>query len=375
MAELANSIMTDLHKPLGQNGKRPSSGRGRLALYFIAAFLFAATVTKLVRNAFVDPNKVVAISQPTTEIEQTSPPIEVKKPTPQPSTPKAEEKKPTDTPDFKPQIVSNDRRKPGTPDSELIEKSEFGPLPKIGSSGLRPLDAYSAAPSQIGPARVAIVLGGLGISQTGTQNAIEKLPSSITLAYSPVGNSLQRWMQMARKQGHEIALQLAMQPLGYPSINPGRLTLTNSASDGKNIEILRRSLGRVTNYPVVMNYLGAQFLNDEEKLRPILEELKQRGLGWLDDGTVQATKSLDLSEEIRLPHANANFVLDGRRDASKIRAQLSALELYARRRGFAIATATAFPDTIKELAKWAKVASKNGIQIVPLSNLIRDYKR
>lgn len=374
MAELANSIMTDLHKPLGKNGKRPSTGRGRLALYFIAAFLFAATVTKLVRNAVVDPNKVVAINQPTTEIEQPSPPIEVKKPTPQPASPKVTGKK-KDTPDFKPQIVSNERRKPGAPDSELIETSDFGPLPKIGSSGLRPLDAYSAAPSQIGPARVAIVLGGLGISQTGTQNAIEKLPSSITLAFSPVGNSLQRWMQMARKQGHEIALQLAMQPLGYPSIDPGRLTLTNSASDGKNMELLRRSLGRVTNYPVVMNYLGAQFLNDEEKLRPILEELKQRGLGWLDDGTVQATTSLDLSEEIRLPHTNANFVLDGQRSASKIRAQLSALELYARRRGFAIATATAFPNTIKELAKWTKVASKNGIQIVPLSNLIRDYKR
>ena len=106
-----------------------------------------------------------------------------------------------------------------------------------------------------------------------------------------------------------------------------------------------------------------------------MEELNKRGLGWLDDGTVQASTSLDIAEEIRLPHANASFVLDGRRGGSKIKAQLAALELYARRRGFAIATATAFPDTIVELAKWAKTANKKGIQIVPLSNLIRDYKR
>ena len=370
--------MSDLHKPLGNKARPPAIGKNRVAIYLVAAALLVVTGVQIYRGLSSEPRKIVAINQTGNDTAKIIAPEPEIKPAPEPiqKKPKTVSEIPSgETPDFKPQVVSSARRKPGMPDPDLIEDSKYGPLPKVGTSGLRPLDAYSAAPSQIGPARVAIVLGGLGISQTGTQKAIEKLPSSITLAFSPIGNSLQRWMLLARKQGHEIALQLAMEPLGYPSIDPGRLTLTSSADTKKNIEILQRSLGRVTNYPVVINYLGAQFLNDKSKLQPILEELNKRGLGWLDDGTVQASTSLDIAEEIRLPHANASFVLDGRRGGSKIKAQLAALELYARRRGFAIATATAFPDTIVELAKWAKTANKKGIQIVPLSNLIRDYKR
>ena len=37
-------------------------------------------------------------------------------------------------------------------------------------------------------------------SQTGTQEAIEKLPPEVTLAFAPQGNSLGRWMQAARRR-------------------------------------------------------------------------------------------------------------------------------------------------------------------------------
>ena len=39
-------------------------------------------------------------------------------------------------------------------------------------------------------AGVAIVLGGLGLSQTGTQRAIRELPGEVTLAFAASGNSL-----------------------------------------------------------------------------------------------------------------------------------------------------------------------------------------
>ena len=57
---------------------------------------------------------------------------------------------------------------------DLVEKSEFGPLPKISDGDVRPLDAYSQASGMTGANRVAIIVGGLGLSQTGTQSAIKK---------------------------------------------------------------------------------------------------------------------------------------------------------------------------------------------------------
>lgn len=371
--------MTDLHKPLGQKKKSTSGGLLSTGLYYLAAFSFIAFAGYGIYKTRLEPGQVVAINGSTVKVEPPKIPSEPKPPVqptaaPAPVVAQKPTKAPAVQPDFKPRKPVLKRRPAGAQNSELVEKSKFGFLPIISSSGLRPLDAYSQAPSHIGKTRVAIVVGGLGLSQTGTKRAIEKLPSSITLAYSPIGNSLQRWMVAARKQGHEVVLQIPMEPFAYPAVNPGRGTLISAADPKQNIINLHQSLGRMSNYPIVMNYLGANFLNNPNQLRPILDEIKRRGLGWLDDGTVRASKSLDIAEAIGLPHANGSFVLDGNRDTKKIKGQLQGLELFAKRRGFAIATASAFPKSVKAIAEWAKNAEKRGIQIVPLSNLIRDYQ-
>jgi polysaccharide deacetylase 2 family uncharacterized protein YibQ len=71
--------------------------------------------------------------------------------------------------------------------------------------------------------RVVIIVGGLGLSQTGTQHTqLQTLPEDITLAFAANGNSLQRWMQEARRQGHEILLQVPFEPFDYPANDPGR---------------------------------------------------------------------------------------------------------------------------------------------------------
>ncbi len=81
-----------------------------------------------------------------------------------------------------------------------------------------------------GAPRVAIVIGGLGLSQTGTQSAIDKLPPEVELAFASNGNSLDRWMQAARRAGHEILMQVPLEPFDYPNVDPGRNTLTVDAT-------------------------------------------------------------------------------------------------------------------------------------------------
>ncbi len=63
------------------------------------------------------------------------------------------------------------------------------------------MDQYARPWSGARGTRIAIVVGGLGLSQTGTQRAIEALPEEITLGFAASGNSLQRWMQEARRGG------------------------------------------------------------------------------------------------------------------------------------------------------------------------------
>lgn len=253
------------------------------------------------------------------------------------------------------------------PDRALIEQSEMGPLPARGPDGRRAAEVYARPWSGTRGARVALVIGGLGLSQTGTQDAIAKLPPEITLAFAPQGNSLGRWMQAARGQGHEIMMQLPLEPFDYPRVNPGRNTLTVEAEVRHNIENLYWALSRTTNYTGVMNYMGGRFTADQQAFAPIMRELGQRGLSYLDDGSSARSVAQTLAAESDVPYAQGDLVIDQARDRGSILAKLDELEATARARGFAIGTGTAFDVTVDAVAEWARAVRKRGIEVVPVS--------
>lgn len=274
-----------------------------------------------------------------------------------------------------PSAVAQDLRVAHLPDRALLEQSEKGPLPVRGADGRRPFDVYSRPWSGARGARVAIVIGGMGLSQTGTQAAINKLPAEVTLAFSPQGNSLGRWMQAARQRGHELVLQIPLEPFDYPNVDPGRNTLTVEGSTAENAVKLHAALGRITNYTGVMNYMGARFVTDQAAMAPLMEELGQRGLLYLDDGTSARSTAPELAAQNRVPFAAADTTIDETRDRGSILKKLDELERVARAKGFALGTGSAFDVTVDTVTSWVAEARKRGIEIVPVSAVAADPER
>ncbi|WP_224001208.1 divergent polysaccharide deacetylase family protein [Aureimonas sp. SA4125] len=258
------------------------------------------------------------------------------------------------------------------PDDALIEPGRDGSLPIRGADGRRPFDVYSIQPSSSVGTRVAIVVGGLGISQTGTQAAIRKLPPSVTLGLSPAGNSLDRWMQDARRNGHELVLQVPMEPFGYPQTSPGEHTLTAEDAAAGSFSALDWSLGRVTNYVGVMNYMGARLTADPAALRPLASELARRGLMFLDDASSARSVARDVARETGTVFAAADVLLDASQDKASIEAELATLERVARANGSAIGVASAFDVSVAAIADWVKAAEARGVKVVPISALASD---
>ena len=274
-----------------------------------------------------------------------------------------------------PTALNQDTRTAHLPDRALIEDSQYGPLPVRSADGRRPFDVYARPWSGARGARVAIVIGGLGLSQTGTQAAIERLPSEVTLAFAPHGNSIDRWMQAARRDGHEIVLQIPLEPFDFPAVNPGRDTLTLDSGAGENIDSLLRTLGRITNYVGVMNYMGARFTADEAAMSPLMAELGRRGLMYLDDGTSARSVAERLAPGNGVPFAAAEITIDASRDRGAILERLDDLERTARAQGFAIGTGSAFDTTVEAVTSWVTEARRRGIEIVPISALANDPGR
>jgi len=261
------------------------------------------------------------------------------------------------------------------PDKALIEASDTGPLPIRSADGRRPFDVYARPWSGARGARVAIVIGGLAVSQTGTQAAIAKLPPEVTLAFAPQGNSIGRWMQAARQGGHEIVMQVPLEPFDYPNVNPGRNTLTVAASAEENLKNLHWALSRTTNYTGVMNYMGARFSADPAAMEPFMAELGKRGLAYIDDGSSARSLAPDLALKDGVPFVAGDTAIDAVQDRGAILKKLDSLEATARAKGTAVGIGSAFDLTVDIVSSWIAEAKKRGIEIVPISAVAIDPQK
>jgi len=255
------------------------------------------------------------------------------------------------------------------PDPRLVERTELGPLPRIGVDGARPAQVYArpVPAAAKGRPRIALVIGGLGLSDQTTASAVTGLPGEVSLAFAPYGASLKAQAAKAREAGHEILLQMPMEPFDYPRNNPGPQTLTTDAAAAQNLERLHWAMGRASGFVGIVNFLGARFTADEAALTPILQDLAERGLIFVDDGSSARSIAPAIAASLRLPVRRADIVIDAAPDAAAIDSALGRLEQLARDKGLASASGSALPVTIERLSRWATGLAERGIDLVPVT--------
>lgn len=262
------------------------------------------------------------------------------------------------------------------PDPRLIEMTRLGALPKIGADGARPSAVYArpagALPGGARPAaRIAIMVGGLGLDSDATADAIAKLPAPVTLAFAPYGSDLDRVAARARAEGHEVMLQVPMEPFDYPVNDPGPHTLTAKAKPQENVERLHWAMSRFTGYTGLVNYMGARLTADEAALGPVMREIGARGLAFLDDGSSPRSLAARIGSFTGAATARADVTLDASLRSEAIDRELGRLEGMARERGLAIGTASALPLTVERISRWARTLENRGILLVPVSAAFR----
>ena len=258
-----------------------------------------------------------------------------------------------------------------SPDPRLTERSRYGALPRIGPDGATPAQIYARpyvpAPGAKPAGHIALIVGGLGISQSGTADAITKLPPAVSLAFAPYGAELERTVQKARGAGHEIFLQVPMEPFDYPDNDPGPHTLLTGPKMAENADKLQWALGRFTGYVGVVNFLGGRLTADAAALTPILREFSGRGLMVVDDGSSARSLLASSAQRAQIPNAKVDRVIDGVTRADAIDKELAGLEAMAREKGVAVAAATALPVSIERIAAWAAGLDAKNLVLVPIS--------
>lgn len=219
--------------------------------------------------------------------------------------------------------------------------------------------------------RIAVVITGLGLDGEATQRTVQSLPAAFTLSFTPYADDLNRWIAVARVDGHEVMLDLPLEPLDFPRKDPGPLALMTGAEDRENLEKLNDILGRGSSYIGVAAALGSRFAASEPDMRILLRALKTKGLIYLDNASSKDSIAAELAASLGTASVvNDRLLDDNQASDAVIRARLAEIEGLALARGQAIAIARPYPKAVEQLARWARGLGERGFALAPVSALV-----
>jgi polysaccharide deacetylase 2 family uncharacterized protein YibQ len=218
-------------------------------------------------------------------------------------------------------------------------------------------------------AKVAIVIDDFGYDGRLARRFLQ-IDAPLSFSVLPNGTFSKSIARRVRQAGRELMLHLPMEPKGYPEVNPGIGALLTEMTDMELVAVLRKNLDAFPDIKGVNNHMGSKFCENEEKLRLVMRELKNRGLFFVDSRTTTRTQAYRVAQEEEVPSAERNVFLDNIQSPQAVRRQLKRLIQLAKLKGEAIGIAHPHEVTLKVLKEDVPKLSSDGIELVPVSQLV-----
>ena len=229
------------------------------------------------------------------------------------------------------------------------------------------VDSQCQAIKDVRP-KIAIIIDDLGYNLDRDLSFFQlDLPLSVSvLPYAPFTRSMAK---KANELGYELILHLPMEPKNYPSVKPGPGGLLLSMSTNEIRKVMSQDLSQVSGARGVNNHMGSSFTENREKMRVVLNELKRRGLFFIDSRTSKHTVALEVAREIGLPAERRRVFLDNNLAPRALKIQMERLLNMARHRGSAIGICHPYRETHLLLKQYRR-RLKNEFHMVPVSELV-----
>jgi hypothetical protein len=217
--------------------------------------------------------------------------------------------------------------------------------------------------------KIAIVIDDLGKENHISQELLHwDVPLTLSvLPFTPHAKSI---ALEAQRRGKEVILHLPMEPHGYPKIQPGEGALLQEMDEERLLRQLSKDIEAIPNIKGVSNHMGSRLMEDPEKMKIILSELKRREFFFLDSRTTPQTVGLQTAKSLGLRATERTIFLDNSPNEDDVRKQLEQLIHLSLSKGKAIGIGHPHPSTIKSLKEMIPKMQEQGIEIVPLSTLL-----
>ena len=216
--------------------------------------------------------------------------------------------------------------------------------------------------------KIAIIIDDLGNSLHLGREAVE-LPGALTYSVLPKLPYSREIARRAYDSGKEVMLHLPMQTHDGRFLGPGGLH--RALSRKEFARAVRASLAAVPHVSGVNNHMGSLLTRDKASMRWLMQDLGCfHDLYFVDSRTDVRTVARELAREAGLANAQRDVFLDNQQDPDYVRSQFRRLIAKAQAEGTAIGIGHPYPATLAVLAEELPRLADQGIQLVPVSQLV-----
>lgn len=219
-----------------------------------------------------------------------------------------------------------------------------------------------------GSGEVAIIIDDFG----NNMNNVEEFCSMdvpVTFAVLPYLAHSKKISRMAVDSGKSVILHLPME--NQAGINPGPGTLRTEMKTDELVKEFKMDLSFVPGAEGFNNHEGSKFTEDEEGMREVMKQAKEKGLFFVDSLTSSRSRGLKTAEEEGVPALKRNVFLDNEDDVQYISGQLAILAEKALAEGYAVGIGHVRRNTYLALKEMAPVMEEKGIKFVFVRDLVR----
>ena len=218
-------------------------------------------------------------------------------------------------------------------------------------------------------ARLVIIIDDLG-NNINIFNKFIQLDFDITYSILPLQVYSFEIAERVNLAGRESMLHQPMQPKEWPKYNPGLGALLIEDDVETIYQKLEINLRTVPYAVGVNNHMGSAYTQYAFGLNVFMEVLRNRNLFFLDSKTAPGDIAKKTSRDHQVVYLSRNIFLDNIQNNDYISSQLNKAVRIAKRSKQAIAIGHPYQKTYEVLARLLPLLSKQGVQIVKISELI-----
>jgi len=221
---------------------------------------------------------------------------------------------------------------------------------------------------------VAVVIDDIGFDMKALRDLAD-IPAPIAFSVLPFSPHRADAVEFLHARNKEILLHLPMEPHGYPETSPGKGALMARMDEDQIVRQLREDLAAVPYASGVNNHMGSLFMEDSERLKQVMMELKKQGLFFIDSRTSPGTSGKAAASQTGILFAERDIFIDHEKGYHAAKTALRNVSTHqANGSKPLLLIGHPYPDTIRAIKDILPEWDKEGIHIVSVKKCLNNSK-